>query len=210
VVGFFDCSTGGVIAIGGPWFFSSTRPFGGKPFHEAVEADIVTNDGTDCLFRDNRSVAEEVFTHELGHTLGLGHSQIRDATMFANVHNDGRGSRLHADDRAGLNTLYNPNGAPPPATKKPVAPTNLTASALSTTEIAIAWRDKSNNEDGFNVELKKGKGAFAFIGSVPADVTDATIDGLDPGVTYQVRLRAFNSKGTSAYTKPATVKTPRQ
>ncbi len=210
VMGFFDCLSGGVIAIGGPWFFSSTRPFGGKPYHEAVEADIVTNDGTDCLFHDNRAVAEEVFTHELGHTLGLGHSQTRDATMFANVHNDGRGSRLHADDRAGLNTLYNPNGAPPPAVKKPNAPTNLTARALSTTEIAIVWRDKSNNEDGFNVELKTNKGPFVFIGSVPADVTDATIDGLAPGVTYQVRLRSFNSRGNSAYTRPAVVKTPRR
>lgn len=209
VVGFFDCSAGGVIAIGGPWFFSSTRTYGGKQFHEAVEADIVTNDGTDCLFNNNRKVAEEVFTHELGHTLGLGHTPIRDATMFASVHNDGRGSRLHADDVAGIGSLYNASGSGPGPTKKPAAPTNLTARALSNSEIGFAWRDKSNNEDGFSVEVKEGRRPFAVVGTVPADVIDATLTGLTPGQSYTIRIRAFNAKGNSGYTKAVVVKLPR-
>ena len=59
---------GGVIAVGGPFFYTSTRTFQGKAYHEAVEADIVTNDGTACFFRNNPRVAEEVFAHldELG------------------------------------------------------------------------------------------------------------------------------------------------
>jgi hypothetical protein len=209
VAGFFDCSAGGIIAIGGPWFFSSTRPYGGKQFHETVEADIVTNDGTACLFGDNRKAAEEVFTHELGHTLGLGHSQIRDATMFASVHNDGRGSRLHPDDIAGIGVLYNASGSGPKPTTKPAAPTNLTAHALSNAEIGFAWRDKSNNEDGFSVEVKVAKRPFVVVGTVPTNVVDATLTGLTPGTTYTIRIRAFNAKGSSAYSKAVVVKLPR-
>lgn len=210
VAGSFDCLEGGVIAIGGPWFFSSTRPFGGKPYHEAVEADIVTNDGTTCLFTDNVKVAEEVFTHELGHTLGLGHSRSRDATMFANVHNDGRGSRLDADDVAGVAALYGSGGGGGPRpTTKPAAPGNFVARAISNSEVALGWKDKSNNEDGFSVEVKEGRKPFQVIGTVPANVTSATLNELTPGQSYTVRIRSFNVKGNSAYSKAIVVKLPR-
>jgi hypothetical protein len=210
VMGFFDCSSGGIIAIGGPWFFSSTRPYAGQQFHEAVEADIVTNDGTECLFHDNRKVAEEVFTHELGHTLGLGHSLVRDAVMFASIHNDGRGSRLNPDDVAAIATLYRSGGGPPPAVKKPAAPISLAAHATSTTEATLTWKDKSNNEAGFSIEIKEGRGAFQVLGTVGTDETSANLSGLSPGVSYTLRVRAFNSRGSSAYTKPVVLRMPRR
>ena len=54
VEGTFDCSSGGVIAMGGPFFYyPETTAYKGKRYHEAVEADIVTNDGTECLFQNN-------------------------------------------------------------------------------------------------------------------------------------------------------------
>ncbi|HSG38894.1 MAG TPA: hypothetical protein VLE27_04585, partial [Thermoanaerobaculia bacterium] len=56
VEGTFACGRGGVIAVGGPWFFASTRGHQGRQFHEAAEADIVTNDGIECLFRNNTNL----------------------------------------------------------------------------------------------------------------------------------------------------------
>lgn len=117
----FDCSSGGTLAVGGPWFNSAQRrAYKGRQVHPIVEADIETNKGIECVFSRQiasrkSSYAEELFGHELGHTLGLGHSSeaenegnavLRDALMYYSIHGDGRGARLNSDDRAGLQQLY--------------------------------------------------------------------------------------------------------
>ena len=54
---------------------------------------------------------QTVFAHELGHVLGLAHSEERAATMYAtyNPGTTGQGE-LEADDRAGLCAIYLPDG----------------------------------------------------------------------------------------------------
>jgi hypothetical protein len=91
----------------------------GRVFNRFTEADLVIADGWDgCgFFYENFNNFAEVITHELGHTLGLGHSADMSAdsvnlggrsgaTMTAQAHFDGRGAGLHADDRAGLTFIY--------------------------------------------------------------------------------------------------------
>jgi hypothetical protein len=212
VEGTFDCSEGGVIAVGGPYFFQSTRTYNGKRYHEAAEADIVTNDGTECFFRDKPKTAEEVFAHELGHTLGLGHSKNRDALMYANAHADGRGGRLTDDDRAGIAELYGngfgpgPGGSPTNLT----APTRLAGQATSTTAVALTWRDRANGEQSYSIEVKKrGTRQYQEALSVGANSTSAAVTGLIPGATYSFRVRAMGSSGVSAYTRAVTITLPR-
>jgi hypothetical protein len=119
IEGDFSCSTGGTLAIGGPWFDPDvTGRFNGETYIRIQGADIVLNDGIGCIFQRSTNPArtvEELVGHELGHTLGLGHSSenageanstLRDALMFFRIHNDGRGARLTADDTSGLRTLY--------------------------------------------------------------------------------------------------------
>ncbi|CAA3013017.1 metalloendo ase 2-MMP-like [Olea europaea subsp. europaea] len=49
---------------------------------------------------------ETVALHEIGHLLGLGHSSVEDAIMYARIR-DGEIKNLHADDIQGIRALYN-------------------------------------------------------------------------------------------------------
>lgn len=63
----------------------------------------------------NPTYIEAILTHELGHAVGLDHSDQNDATMFANpYHTYNYQLTLHNDDIAGCVALY--GAATPPAT----------------------------------------------------------------------------------------------
>jgi hypothetical protein len=206
----FACGVGGVIAVGGPYFFQATRTFQGKRYHETVEADIVTNDGTECFFKDNPSVAQEVFAHELGHTLGLGHSRLRDALMFANAHDDGRGARLTDDDRAGVAEIYGTGGGTGGGPSSLKAPVKVTGKVKSSTEVTLTWRDKANGEESYVIEAKKkGTKNFVEVLSVDANSTSAVVEDLLPGTTYSFRIRAQGGGGFSPYGPVVTFTTAR-
>lgn len=110
----FSCSSGGVLAYGGPWYYLETTPYEGNLYHRIANADIVTNDGLACFFQDanGSQAAAELFAHELGHTLGIGHSEVNEAIMRAFIHDDGRGAALHDDDRAAAAALYSTPSEP--------------------------------------------------------------------------------------------------
>jgi hypothetical protein len=52
--------------------------------------------------------AESIWVHEVGHVLGLGHTGVAGATMYPSVNScNTTPSTTEADDRAGINALYN-------------------------------------------------------------------------------------------------------
>lgn len=82
----------------------------------------------------------------------------------------------------------------------PAAPSHLTATAASTTQINLAWRDNSNNETGFKIERSTSAGSgFAPIATTAADATSYSSTGLAADTTYYYRVRATNSAGNSTY-----------
>lgn len=208
VEGTFACGRGGILALGGPFFTIATKAYRGTVYHEAVEAEIITNDGTDCFFGDQRAAAE-VFAHELGHTLGLAHSADPNALMFARAHNDGRGALLSADDRKGLDLLYDDGVRPGEEVAPPAKPANLRARVTAKSRVELRWRDRSSNEDWFVIERRVGQRDFEEIAAPPAGTVFFEVLGLSPGTTYAFRVRAVNAGGASAYSNTVTVKTPR-
>ncbi|MCZ7650030.1 MAG: trypsin-like peptidase domain-containing protein [Thermoanaerobaculia bacterium] len=85
----------------------------------------------------------------------------------------------------------------------PAAPTNLGATALSATQVALAWTDNADDESGFRVEARIEGGDYALAGVVGANVTSAVVGGLAAGTPHAFRVAAFNAEGTSRYSNVA-------
>jgi Fibronectin type III domain len=92
----------------------------------------------------------------------------------------------------------------------PAAPSNLTATAASNSQINLSWTDNANNESGFRIERCQGFGCsnFAQIAEVGAGVTSYSNTGLNRITFYSYRVRAFNSAGNSGYSNTANASTP--
>lgn len=103
-----------------------------------------------------------------------------------------------------------PTPTPPPTpTPTPVAPSGLTATAVSSSQINLAWTDNANNETGFKIESCQGGGCsnFAEIATVGANVTTFNNTGLAASTSYSYRVRATNLGGDSAYSNEASATT---
>jgi Fibronectin type III domain/Dockerin type I domain len=73
----------------------------------------------------------------------------------------------------------------------PTAPTNLTATMFSESQIDLAWNDNSDNEDGFTIERSDDGGTtFNVIGFADANATTFSDTGLDPSTTYEYEIAA--------------------
>jgi len=90
------------------------------------------------------------------------------------------------------------------------APTNLVATAVSTSEIDITWSDNSANETRFSIELCKGGQCvgFAPLTDVPANTVSYQNTGLARNTTYKYRIKACNDAGCSGYSNIAQAHTP--
>jgi uncharacterized protein (TIGR02145 family) len=90
----------------------------------------------------------------------------------------------------------------------PLPPSNLTATAVPTTQVNLTWTDNSTNEAGFKIQRKTGSTSYADVTNVNADVTTYTDNGLTPNTTYTYRVYAFNAAGNSlSYTNEVTIAT---
>ncbi len=123
-------------------------------------------------------------------------------TVLLTLSNPTGGATLDDARKSATLTLQDNDGGSPggPLT----APSNLQATAGSTTEILLTWNDTSNSETGFRVERRAVGGAFQEIATVGPNVASYTAAGLDPATFHLFRVRAAGAgTANSGYSNEA-------
>ena len=89
---------------------------------------------------------------------------------------------------------------PPPTL---AAPSNLTATAVSGTQINIAWSDNANNETGYKIERSSDGVNFSILSGANINGHSYSNPNLTPGKKYYYRVYATNTNGNSAFSNIA-------
>ncbi len=88
----------------------------------------------------------------------------------------------------------------------PTAPNLLTATLITTNSITLNWNDRSDNEEGFDLEMGEG-GHWHLHTTLGTDVTSYVVDGLAANTQFSFRVFAFNNAGRSESSNEYTVST---
>jgi M6 family metalloprotease-like protein len=105
-------------------------------------------------------------------------------------------------DQLFLRTDLDPNDT------EPVAPSNLTALAVSSSEVQLTWQDNSDNERGFQIHRSRDGLHFSEIASGPVDATDFLDQTGSPNQTYYYKVVAFTASHTATSETAGPVTTP--
>lgn len=93
--------------------------------------------------------------------------------------------------------------APPPS---PYAPSNLVATAISSTQIDLVWTDNSTDEKGFYV-YRKNANDYRRIVALDPNTTLHSDPSLKPNTTYWYKVTCYNDDGESSPSNEASAKT---
>ncbi len=87
------------------------------------------------------------------------------------------------------------NAVPQP----PAKPSNLGATAVSASQINLAWADNASNETGFKIYRSLTDSNYAEVATAPANAVSFSDGGLNSGTRYYYKVSAFNAAGESAF-----------
>lgn len=86
-------------------------------------------------------------------------------------------------------------------------PSNLTATAIGSSQIRLTWRDNSTNESGFQIERRASGTNWSVLVWTSRNRTMFVDAGLNSASTYSYRVAVWNDDATSAYSNSATATT---
>ena len=93
-------------------------------------------------------------------------------------------------------------------TSTPSAPSLLTATVVSSSQINLSWKDSSTNETGFVVALGTVNGGpYTNVTVTGVNVTNYSVLNLTPNIAYYFVVRGTNFLGTSPNSNQATATT---
>ncbi len=112
--------------------------------------------------------------------------------------------RVRAWNAVGYSTYSNESAFDTSIYLPPAAPINLTATAISTSQIDLSWQPGSGYITGFKVECQLyGSSSWSVIATLSAQngtyATQYDHTGLAEGTPYRYRVNSFNSRGFSPY-----------
>ena len=81
----------------------------------------------------------------------------------------------------------------------PVEPTGLTATAVATNQINLAWSDNATDETGYVVNRSLDSTNWTFVTLTAVNATNVSDTGLATNTLYYYRVAATNAAGLSAY-----------
>jgi hypothetical protein len=147
-----------------------------------------------------------------------------DKGTFAQIGSTAANVTSYSDTTAVSGTIYNyrvaaynvggnsgySNTAVAGASSAPAAPSKLSAAAVSTSKINLAWQDNSTNENGFAIERSLDGANFSPPITVGANAPGYTDTGLSSNTRYYYRVRSFIGTVFSAYSNTSFATTPRK
>lgn len=194
---------------------TGSHTFGDERFLNIVDADIVFQDG----YTASELSIEEAMTHEIGHAIGLRHSNqhfdrtctsedgcaggcsvpacdpaveacATSSVMSASVSNT-LGSVLQPWDIRAAHALY------PVANAIPQPPTNVLALASTGSAVFVSWSG-SDGATSYSVWRSDG-GAYVYLADpTPPAATSYLDEFAQPNKAYIYRVQANNGEGSSA------------
>jgi fibronectin type 3 domain-containing protein len=157
-----------------------------------------SNDETNFRIYRSTNGINFVFTYNLGANV----SSFSDTGRIAGTTYYYQVQAVNSNGTSGFSNTANATTFPPPA-----PPSNLTATAISSSRIDLAWTDNSSDEDGFKIYRSTDNVNFVFYTTVGANVTTRSNTNLSSSTTYYYRVFAYNSGGNSADSNVASATT---
>lgn len=160
------------------------------------------------------TLARSILTaHEMGHNFGADHvssanpgqSDCGNTIMNSSL---GTGFSFCPFSQGQIGTHVSQNSSCLGQQQPVPAPTALTASSVSSSQLSLSWQHSGSGITGFKIQRKTGSsGSWSEVGQAAASVRTYADGGLSPSTSYYYRVAATNSSSDSEFSNEANATT---